>query len=105
MKNSTFGRCATILSWAGLLTLWLVLSPSGFAQNAEQAADTDSGWSHYGNDGGGMRYSPLTQVNRENVTQLKIAWTYRTGALEQLGDLKHNATFEATPILVEAAYT
>ena len=40
-------------------------------------------------------------MNRENVAQLKIAWTYRTGALEQLGDLKHNATFEATPILVD----
>jgi quinoprotein glucose dehydrogenase len=100
MKTSRFRLFAAFSSWAGLLP-WLALSPSGFAQNAQQAAGGDSGWAHYGNDGGGMRYSPLTQVNRENVAQLKIAWTYRTGVLEQLGDLKHNATFEATPILVD----
>jgi len=35
------------------------------------------------------------------VAQLKVAWMYRTGALEQLGELKRNATFEATPILVD----
>ncbi len=101
MKNSKFRLFAAFLSWAGLLPLGLTLSPAGLAQNAKPNASDDADWAHYGNDGGGMRYSPLTQVNRENVAQLKVAWTYRTGALEQLGDLKHNATFEATPILVD----
>jgi len=27
----------------------------------------------------GMRYSPLAQINRENVASLKIAWTFHTG--------------------------
>ncbi len=61
----------------------------------------DVGWPNYGNDAGGSRYSTLTQVNRENVAQLKVAWIYRTGALEQFPDLKHNAAFETTPILVD----
>ncbi|MEQ1474500.1 MAG: pyrroloquinoline quinone-dependent dehydrogenase, partial [Candidatus Acidiferrum sp.] len=61
----------------------------------------DTNWPNYGNDAGGQRFSPLAQVNRDNVTQLKVAWTYRTGVLEQLGDLKKGATFEATPILVD----
>ena len=26
-----------------------------------------------------MRYSPLTQINRDNVAQLKVAWTFHTG--------------------------
>jgi hypothetical protein len=26
-----------------------------------------------------MRYSPLTQITPENVTELKVAWTYRIG--------------------------
>ena len=68
---------------------------------AIQQGTADAGWPNYGNDAGGGRYSPLTQVNRENVTQLKVAWTYRTGALEQLGDLKRNAAFEATAILAD----
>ena len=36
-------------------------------------------WPNYGNDPAGMRYSPLTQINRENVTKLKVAWVFHTG--------------------------
>ena len=65
-----------------------------------KTSSADAGWPNYGNDAGGNRFSPLSQVNRENVAQLKVAWTYHTGALDQLGDLKGRATFETTPILV-----
>jgi len=41
----------------------------------------DADWPSYGNDGGGTRYSSASQIDRGNVTQLKAAWTYRTGAL------------------------
>src|SRR5262245_3258819 len=58
-------------------------------------------WIAYGRDAGGTRYSPLTQINRENVKQLKVAWTYHTGALEVKGRSVNNAAFEATPILVD----
>lgn len=33
-------------------------------------------WPAYGNDPGGMRYSPLTEINTENVSQLRLAWSY-----------------------------
>ena len=66
-----------------------------------KTSSADAGWPNYGNDAGGNRFSPLSQVNRENVAQLKVAWTYHTGALDQLGDLKGRATFETTPILVD----
>jgi quinoprotein glucose dehydrogenase len=66
-----------------------------------KTSSSNAGWPNYGNDAGGNRFSPLSQVNRDNVAQLKVAWTYRTGALEQLGDLKGRATFETTPILVD----
>ena len=36
-------------------------------------------WPAYGNDQGGMKYSPLTQVNRDNVAQLQTAWEWKTG--------------------------
>ena len=38
-------------------------------------------WPEYGHDKGGGRYSPLTQITRANVGDLKIAWTYRSGDL------------------------
>jgi glucose dehydrogenase len=41
----------------------------------------DLGWPNYGNDAGGTRYSAAQQIDRTNVAQLKLASTYRTGAL------------------------
>ncbi len=37
----------------------------------------DGDWSTYGQDKGGMRFSPLTQITPENVNQLEVAWVYR----------------------------
>jgi hypothetical protein len=50
---------------------------------ASLAAQTtpDTNWPYYGGDSGGMRYSPLTQFNPENVSRLKIAWVFHTGIL------------------------
>ncbi|MBO0857678.1 MAG: hypothetical protein J2P21_04330 [Chloracidobacterium sp.] len=45
-------------------------------------AKQESDWPSYGRDPDGSRYSPLAQINRENVNSLKVAWTYRTGAVE-----------------------
>jgi len=66
------------------------------------AAQTkDVGWPNYGNDPGGARFSEAKQIDRSNVSQLKVAWTFRTGALDEKRDLNEKATFEVTPILVD----
>ena len=65
------------------------------AANAQAPQDVD--WPGVGNDPGCMRYSTLDQINRENVHQLKPAWTYHTGELRD-GDGK---TIECTPIVVD----
>lgn len=62
---------------------------------------SDVDWTAYGRDAGGTRYSPLAQVTRQNVSQLKPAWEYHTGALNSKSDLNEKAAFEATPILVD----
>ncbi len=38
-----------------------------------------SDWSSYGRTNAGTRYSPFTQITRENVSQLKPVWTFRSG--------------------------
>ena len=63
--------------------------------------DSVGEWPAYGRDAGGARYSPLTQIKRDNVKQLQIAWTYRTGAEAVQAAGSKNAAFEATPILVD----
>jgi quinoprotein glucose dehydrogenase len=61
----------------------------------------DTEWSNYGNDPGGMRYSTLSQVNRENVSTLKVAWIFHTGDISDGSRDRKRSGFEATPILVD----
>lgn len=77
-----------------LFLVWLV-------STARAQTKTDAGWPTYSNDAGGTRYSPARQIDRSNVTHLKVAWTYRTGAFPHDEELDHKAAFEATPILVD----
>jgi quinoprotein glucose dehydrogenase len=68
------------------------------------ARPADADWAFYGGDAGGTHYSPLAQVNRDNVAGLKLAWEYRTGELKRHPDLTPFASFHATPLsLPEAA--
>jgi len=70
---------------------------------AVPGADTVSRgeWPNYGNDAGGSRYSPLAQIDRQNVARLRVAWTYRTGeTVGAPGPYAHYA-FEATPLMVD----
>jgi quinoprotein glucose dehydrogenase len=65
------------------------------------AAVPDSGWPAYGGDQGGTRYSPLAKITPANVSQLRVAWIFRTGELGQgMKDWRRSA-FEATPILYD----
>ena len=49
------------------------------AQSSAPTGTSTDGWAYYGHDAGGMRYSPLTQINRQNVAaKLKVAWVFHT---------------------------
>jgi quinoprotein glucose dehydrogenase len=59
-------------------------------------------WSYYAGTQAGMKYSALDQVNRSNVTDLAVAWSYRTGELDRYGDeFAAGQRFESTPVLIE----
>jgi quinoprotein glucose dehydrogenase len=58
-------------------------------------------WPVYGHDSAGTKFSPLVQINRDNVSQLKPAWTYRTGDLFDPKQEKKEPAHEATPIFVD----
>ncbi|MFJ5187555.1 hypothetical protein ACIP6Z_06520 [Pseudomonas fulva] len=36
-------------------------------------------WKNWGNDAGGSRFSPLTQISTSNTSKLKPAWTVDLG--------------------------
>ena len=58
-------------------------------------------WPSYGNDPGGMRHSPLTQIDRKNVSKLEVAWTFHTGDISDGSGGRRRSGFENTPILVD----
>ncbi|HKX00442.1 MAG TPA: pyrroloquinoline quinone-dependent dehydrogenase [Bryobacteraceae bacterium] len=58
-------------------------------------------WPVYGGDAGNTRYSSLKQINRSNVTKLKVAWTYHTGDVSDGSKYPVRSAFEATPLMVD----
>ena len=83
------------IAYAGLLA---VLLDGGSRALADSSTQAPSDWPAYGRDEGGSRYSPLAEISRDNVTQLQVAWTYRTG---DIPTKRQGSSFETTPILVD----
>jgi len=57
----------------------------------------DFEWRSYGHDPGGMRFSPLKQINRTNVQQLQRAWTFDVPTTSN----SWIEAFENTPLMVD----
>jgi quinoprotein glucose dehydrogenase len=73
-------------------TLALLFLATVLAAQENHGAQQD--WPAYGGDAEGTRFSPLTQINRSNVGQLRVAWQFDRG-----GGLP-SGRFQAQPIVV-----
>jgi quinoprotein glucose dehydrogenase len=64
-----------------LVVAWLTLIISGtYAQNPRRRQPKPyTTWSDYGGGADSAQYSALKQIDRSNVRQLQVAWTYPTG--------------------------
>ncbi|MEC5404638.1 glucose/quinate/shikimate family membrane-bound PQQ-dependent dehydrogenase [Paraburkholderia sp. MPAMCS5] len=70
------------------------------AATAASAAGPHAGdWAAYGRDQAGTRYSPLSQINQDNVKGLQVAWTFQTGDKKGPND-PVEITNEVTPLKV-----
>jgi len=83
--------------WSLLASLFATLASSSAHAQSPAASD----WPNYGNDPGGMRYSPLIQINRENAAKLKVAWVFHIGDISDGSGGRKRSGFETTPILVD----
>lgn len=75
-------------------------SAFGLAGAVQAVPAGDEGWAFYGHDAGGQRFSPLAQVNKENVAQLKLAWTFHTGDISDGHDGPRSG-LETTPLFID----
>ena len=74
----SISRAAVYILLACSLASFLLLS----AQSEKNPAVLDRyDWPVYGGTPDNIHYSPLTQINRTNVNQLEVAWTFDTGEI------------------------
>ena len=73
-----------------------------------QLGATDGEWHSYGGDTGNTKYSPLSQINADNVQRLQVAWTWtsvdediraKNEIIRQRGSFRSYA-YEVTPLMV-----
>src|ERR1700716_4597331 len=67
---------------------------------AETPGEAAGNWAFYGGDAGGSRYSPLDQITKSNVAQLKPIWEFHTGDVSDGSNGRPRSEVEATPIVV-----
>ncbi len=71
------------------------------ADEGQARAAREQDWPFYGGDQGGMKFSPLTDVNASTVSRLGVAWEWSPAekALSQYGTRPGN--FQATPLMID----
>jgi quinoprotein glucose dehydrogenase len=60
-----------------------------------QSGTKNGEWPHWGGDLGNTKYSPLDQINRDNVKTLRIAWRWKA---DNYGP-RPDGNYEATPLM------
>jgi quinoprotein glucose dehydrogenase len=102
MQERAIGRDAVFITFTLAVAAACIWPASnGQSPSSPQKPVEVADWPYYGGDPGGARFSPLTQINRENVHKLKVAWIYHTGDVSDGSDDRRKSAFETTPILVD----
>src|SRR5215510_3148171 len=91
MRYLRFVGMVAIVIWAFAGTL------------AAQQGTKDGQWRSYNGDSGSTKYAPLDQINKDNVTSLRILW--RRPAVDptltaKAPTLRIAPNFRATPLMV-----
>jgi len=80
-------------SLVALLAAGVVATQPAFANDKlVELAKSNENWVTTGRDYSETNYSPMTQINKENVKQLRTAWSFSTGVLHG---------HEGTPLVVD----
>jgi quinoprotein glucose dehydrogenase len=84
-----------------LLASLVAVSPIGCADSTPiDYSGPVAEWREYAGDKGGLHFSPLDQIRRENVGRLERVWSHRSGDAHP-GDAENAPTaFQVTPLVV-----
>ena len=81
MRNHLKRKLSSLILSGALVALTSLGTMPAYAAEhpASQPGQRDVDWPVYTGQVEGQHYSPLTQIDRTNVTNLKVQWTYDTG--------------------------
>ena len=79
MKRTPTNKPIVFRNLSVLTICCLIFGWSACSKLSTNPAGAGSDWAHYLGDPTSNQYSNLDQINKENVNQLEIAWTYDTG--------------------------
>jgi len=78
----------------GLLCLFVLLNG---CQNGATDIIENQDWDHYLGDASTNQYSPLNQINVDNVDQLQVAWTYNSNDADE----KNRSQIQCNPLVID----
>ncbi len=72
--------------------IFIPVLSSAYGQDESITDTINHDWPSFGRDYRNQRFSPLKQINKDNVSNLKLAWEFKSGVV---------GSFQATPIVVD----
>jgi glucose dehydrogenase len=90
-----------LLGLAALTVVFLLLGEAA-SIDAQRGAVGSGEWRYYAGDIGATKYSPLAQITKDNVKQLRIAWrrpALSPAATAGRSDVRVNPNFHSTPLM------
>jgi len=90
-------RCFALAVCLGLLAGCAQMGPA-------EPPPAGHDWRNYAGDKGSTRYSPLAQIDRDNIAKLRVLWERPStdpSILEEYPELSPPRDFNSTPILVD----
>ena len=84
-------RTLTSLTTCALLGLSSLAAAQATVVNEQSITSPDAEWLSYGRDYQEQRFSPLDKVNRDNVDELDLAWSFKFETETDDGEFWANA--------------
>jgi len=84
------------------LSAALLLAAGAASIVAQTGAATDGEWRYYSGDIGATKYSPLAQITKDNVKNLRVAWrrpAVHPAATSGMEGFRANPNFHSTPLM------
>lgn len=102
MRRGVTFIAVTLVATLGTSTFGTSTNP-GTQGTVRTPGTPDVEWSHYGGNAASQKYSPLDQINKDNVGKLKIAWRWTSpdNAVVEANPMSRPGMYHDTPLMVK----